>query len=116
MQARTLTRTLPSARLDRLGATVSAACGLHCLATPWLLALLPVSSFGFLADERTERALVTAALLAGLSSLVPSYIRHHHRGAALWWFATGSLLLLGAKVSLDESAGTRCYWRLAVSR
>lgn len=103
MQAPALTRPLPSARLDRFGAAVAAACGLHCLLTPWLLALLPVSSLGFLADERIEWALLTVALLSGLASLVPSYIRHHHRGVALWWFATGSVLLLGVNASLDES-------------
>jgi MerC mercury resistance protein len=103
MQTPALPRTLPSAGLDWFGAAVASACGLHCLVTPWLLALLPVSSLRFLADERTEWALLTVALLSGLASLVPSYIRHHHRGAALWWFATGSLLLLGVNLSLDES-------------
>jgi hypothetical protein len=98
--------TFPSGRLDRFGAAVSAACGLHCLVTPWLMALLPVSSLGLLADERTEWALLTVALLSGLASLVPSYIRHHHRGTGLWWCAAGSLLLVVPRVSLSDSAAT----------
>jgi hypothetical protein len=97
-------KVLPSGRLDQFGATVSAACGVHCLLTPWLLALLPMGAVGVLADEKTEWGLLAVSLLSGLASLVPSYFRHHHDGTALRWFLVGGVLLLGAKTSLEESA------------
>lgn len=55
-----------SARLDLLGVAASSACLVHCLATPFFIASLPL-----VADARFEGALaVTLVALATLSALL----------------------------------------------
>ena len=66
----------PAPVLDRLGATGSLLCAIHCALLPLLIALLP--SFGIAAwlGEGFERGFVLFASLLGLSTLVWSYRRH----------------------------------------
>ena len=66
----------PAPVLDRLGATGSLLCAIHCALLPLLIALLP--SFGIAAwlGEGFERGFVLFATLLGLSTLVWSYRRH----------------------------------------
>ncbi|MGH8115222.1 MAG: MerC domain-containing protein [Rhodanobacteraceae bacterium] len=56
--------------VDRVGATASFACAVHCVALPFVLALLPLVGLGFLAGHTFERVFVAcAALLASASIL-----------------------------------------------
>jgi len=66
----------PAPVLDRLGATGSLLCAIHCALLPLLIALLP--SFGIAAwlGEGFEQGFVLFATLLGLSTLVWSYRRH----------------------------------------
>jgi len=66
----------PHPLLDRLGATGSLVCAVHCAALPLLIALLP--SFGIAAwlGEDFERGFVAFATLLGLFTLVWGYRRH----------------------------------------
>jgi MerC mercury resistance protein len=66
----------PTPVLDRLGATGSLLCAIHCALLPLLIALLP--SFGIAAwlGEGFEQGFVLFATLLGLSTLVWSYRRH----------------------------------------
>ncbi len=62
--------------LDRIGATGSLVCAIHCALLPLLIALLPSLGIASWLGEGFERGFVIFASLLGLSTLVWSYRRH----------------------------------------
>jgi hypothetical protein len=62
---------------DRLGATASFLCAIHCAALPFVLAVLPLLGLSFLADHAFERGFVLFASALALISLITGYRRHH---------------------------------------
>jgi hypothetical protein len=72
--------------LDRLGATGSLLCALHCALLPLLFALVPSLGLALWLGDGVERALVVFVTLLGMFSLVLGYRRHHV------WHALGLLL------------------------
>src|SRR5881394_1059811 len=77
---------------DRIGATASFLCALHCAALPFLLAVLPTLGLGFLADHLFERIFIACASALALAVLIRGY-RHHHDARALLLMAPGLILL-----------------------
>ena len=66
----------PSALLDRIGATGSLVCAVHCAALPLLIALLPSLGIATWLGDGFERGFVVFASLFGLAILAWSYRRH----------------------------------------
>lgn len=62
--------------LDRLGATGSLVCAIHCALLPLLIALLPSLGIAIWLGEGFERGFVLFASLLGLSSMAWGYRRH----------------------------------------
>ncbi|MGO4699999.1 MerC domain-containing protein [Dyella sp. 2RAB6] len=90
---------------DRIGATASFLCAIHCAALPFVLALLPLLGLGFLADHRFERAFVLFACVLALVSLLSGY-RRHRRVLPLRLALPGlALLVLGVTVAEGYSIG-----------
>ena len=54
--------------VDRVGATVSFACAIHCIAMPLLLSVLPLVGLGILATETFERCMLASALVFAITS------------------------------------------------
>lgn len=80
---------------DRIGATASFLCAIHCALLPFVLALLPFVGLEFLADHRFERGFVLFACALALFALVRGY-RRHQGPLPLLLAAPGlALLLLG---------------------
>ena len=77
---------------DRVGATASFLCALHCAALPFLLAVLPTLGLGFLADHAFERVFIACASALALTVLIRGY-RVHHSARALLLLAPGLALL-----------------------
>ena len=77
---------------DRVGATASFLCAIHCASWPLLLALLPALGSSFLASEWLERGFVVFATLLALSSLLAGF-RWHRGASALALLAPGLGLL-----------------------
>jgi hypothetical protein len=77
--------------LDRLGATGSMLCAVHCAALPVVLAIAPALGAG-LANETFEIGFIAFASLLGLTSLVIGY-RRHRVGRALAFLVPGIALL-----------------------
>ena len=89
--------------IDRAGIGLSVCCGLHCIATPLLLAAPAGLTVGWLLDESTEALLVTAAIGTAALSLGRSYWRGQSHRLCLGLFATGAILLaLAALGSVSE--------------
>lgn len=66
----------PSALLDRIGATGSLVCAVHCAFLPLLIALLPSLGIATWLGDDFERGFVIFATLFGLAILAWSYRRH----------------------------------------
>ena len=77
---------------DRIGATASLICALHCAALPFVLAVLPTLGLGFLADHLFERIFIACASALAIAMLLRGY-RHHHDRRALTLLAPGLALL-----------------------
>lgn len=78
---------------DRVGATASFLCAIHCAVLPFVLVLLPFVGLQFLADHRFERGFVLFACALALLALIRGY-RRHQGPLPLLLAAPGLLLLL----------------------
>ncbi|TAL73076.1 MAG: MerC domain-containing protein [Rhodanobacter sp.] len=80
---------------DRVGATASFLCAIHCALLPFVLTALPLVGLGFLASHRFERYFVLFAVALALLALITGY-RRHRRALPLRLALPGlALLLLG---------------------
>src|SRR6476619_8482533 len=66
----------PHPVLDRLGATGSLVCAIHCALLPLLIALLPSLGIAVWLGDDFERGFVLFATLLGSFTLVWGYRRH----------------------------------------
>lgn len=86
---------------DRIGATASLLCAVHCAALPFVLALLPLVGLGFLAGHVFERVFVLCAATLAAIVLVRGY-RHHRTRWPLALALPGiALLVAGVCVDID---------------
>jgi hypothetical protein len=89
---------------DRVGATASFLCAVHCAALPFVLALLPALGLSFLADHKFERIFIACASCLALVALIRGY-RRHHVASALFIAVPGLILLwVGAWIFDAESS------------
>ncbi len=77
---------------DRVGATASFLCALHCAALPFVIAVLPALGLSFLADHLFERIFIAFASALALGALIRGY-RRHRVPSALYLAAPGIALL-----------------------
>jgi len=90
---------------DRVGATASFLCALHCAALPFVFALLPAVGLGFLADHTFERWFIAFATVLATTMLIRGYLRHRVPFALALLLPSLVLLWLGGYVYDFESAG-----------
>lgn len=62
--------------LDNLGIIASAICLVHCLALPFLIALLPVLGLQFLDSHESHLILGGLIWLFAMFAIVPGYLKH----------------------------------------
>ena len=82
---------------DRVGATASFLCAVHCALLPFVIALLPLIGLGFLADHRFERVFVACAAALASATILTAW-RRHRKLNALFLLAPGIALLLSGIV------------------
>ncbi len=86
---------------DRVGATASLLCAVHCALLPFVLAALPLIGLGFLAGHAFERVFVVCAATLASASIVTAY-RRHRRPHALFLMIPGiALLLFGVAIDIN---------------
>ena len=83
---------VPPSALDRVGATGSLLCAVHCALLPALLALAPSLGLSFWLSDGVERAVVVFVTFLGLFSLLWGY-RSHRALHALALLVPGLLAL-----------------------
>lgn len=86
---------------DRVGATASFLCAIHCALLPFVLTLLPLLGLGFLASHGFERGFVMFAVVLALVALVIGY-RRHRRALPLFLAVPGLLLLVVGIALVDR--------------
>lgn len=86
---------------DRVGATASFLCAIHCALLPFVLTLLPLAGLDFLASHAFERVFVLFAAALALFSLVNGFRRHRQAHALILAGLGLALLLTG--VTFAES-------------
>ena len=89
--------------LDLLGICASTICMIHCLATPVLLASLPLLGFDFLESDLTHKALAFFVLAFALLAVVPAYFKHRSFPVLLG-IILGLTLVLVATFCCSETA------------
>ena len=90
-------RNHASHALDRLGATGSLLCAIHCALLPVIIAILPSLGIATWLGDGFERGFVLFASLLGLFTLLQGYRRHRAvralgmlvPGLAALWFGIG---------------------------
>ncbi len=83
---------------DRLGATASFLCAIHCALLPFVIALLPLLGLEFLADHDFERGFVLFAAALATTTLVTGHRKHRRRLPLLLALPGLLLLVLGVTV------------------
>jgi hypothetical protein len=73
---------------------VAAACGLHCICFPILLAITTASSFMHAVSEPVETGFIASAFVLGTANLSRSWWKSHHRPECLVLFAVGMTLII----------------------
>ena len=87
-----MNRYLNHAVVDNLGACLSFACAIHCMAAPLLMTVLPLVGLGFILSESAELALVASAVGVAMGSLTWGY--RHHRKWRVFLMLGGALFLI----------------------
>jgi hypothetical protein len=83
-------------RLERVTGFLSAACAIHCLLMPLVVAALPLlGTSGVALGGTTETVLSALVLVSGAASLVLGYRRHHDLRITALISACLALYLLG---------------------
>jgi hypothetical protein len=81
-------------RIDRLGASLSFLCALHCLLQPLLLLALPMVGLGFFLNENLETLFLTLTVILASFALLLGY--RHHRNARVFPLLGGGIIFIVA--------------------
>ena len=87
---------------DRVGATASFLCAVHCALLPFVIALLPLIGLGFLADHRFERIFVACAAALTSVTIVTAWRRHRKLHALFLLIPGIALLLAGIVIDIEH--------------
>ena len=71
-------RYLNHSLVDNVGACLSFACAIHCMATPLLIVALPLIGLGFLLSDSVELMIIAVTGGIAVGSLTWGY-RHHRK-------------------------------------
>lgn len=82
--------------MDRLGASLSVACALHCALQPVLFLALPFLGLGFLLNEQAETLFLLFSACLASFSLWQGH-RHHGQGAAFPVLALSLVFLVASR-------------------
>ncbi len=85
--------------LERIGLGLSFACALHCIATPLLLAFLPLASSTLAHSHELDLILIVSSfVIVGFTNLV-GFIIHHKQYAPLVYMLLGFSLVVSGHVT-----------------
>ncbi len=89
-----LQKLIPS--LDNLGIVASVICLIHCMAMPFILALLPFMGLSFLDSEEAHWVLAFFIIGFALVAIFPAYLKHKRPGILSAMIVGMLLVVFGA--------------------
>ena len=93
-------------KTDHLAMGVAVACGIHCFCLPILLGISAIAGVIGRVSEPVEYLFLGSSFLLGISSLLFSWRKHHHRPECLALFVAGiALVALRHRISSNGMAG-----------
>jgi hypothetical protein len=101
--------------IDRLGASVSFVCAVHCAVTPFAVTILPLVGLSFLTNALVERVVLAVSLLLATASVCWGVRFHKQRrilmifGAALFLILMGRTLVEGPLETLFVVLGASLF-------
>ena len=98
-----MNRHLNHSTVDNVGACLSFACAVHCMAAPLLITVLPLIGLGFILAESTELVMVTSASGIAVGSLTWG-IRNHRKRRVFLIIGGALLLIIIARLGVSENA------------
>ncbi len=91
---KSLQKLIPS--LDNLGIAASVICLIHCMAMPFILALLPFMGLSFLDTEEAHWVLAFFIIGFALVAIFPAYLKHKRPGILSAMIVGMLLVVFGA--------------------
>lgn len=88
--------------IDKIGATISSACAVHCAFAPLLITLGPLLGISFLFDKRIETALILTTFGLASLSLGWGFVKKHQEFLPLGLLSLGIALISIAQFGLLE--------------
>lgn len=88
--------------LDKVGATASLTCAIHCALMPFVITLLPLMGLSFLADQRVEWMLLGISAVIGITSLCLGFREHRSRRALAILSVGIALVAMGRILEIDK--------------
>jgi hypothetical protein len=88
--------------LDKVGATASATCAVHCALMPLIVTLMPLVGLSFLSSEAMEWALLALSAFFGVTSLCLGY-KNHRQGQALALLCPGLAFIVLGRIAEEHS-------------
>jgi hypothetical protein len=93
-------------KTDHVAIGVAVACGIHCFCIPILLGISAVAGVISGVSEPLEHLFLGSSFLLGISSLLFSWRKHHHRPECLALFVAGiAMVALRHNISSNGIAG-----------
>ncbi len=89
-------------RLDRISATFSFLCLVHCIVLPVFVTTLPLFGVELVENIYVDAGTVLTAFFVGGLAVWRGYKRHHHRLLIVWLFISGIVLMLTASFIKSE--------------
>lgn len=86
---------------EKLGFSLSLLCAIHCLATPFLITLLPFFGKTIFANPIFELGMLLASMILALSILIKSYKKHFQPGPLLVSLC-GFCLAFSAQIGVEN--------------
>ncbi len=93
--------------MDNLGIIASILCLIHCMAMPFLIALLPFIGLQFLESHESHLLLGTVIIAFALFAIVPGYLKHKSRRILTGMIVGVGAVLVGSFFS--HSFGLEAY-------
>lgn len=85
--------------LDALGFSASALCAVHCAVLPLFLVASSYAGGVFAHNHTVENGILGFSFLVGVSSLIPSFLKHHRKTTPLLLFAASIAFIVASRIS-----------------
>lgn len=88
--------------LDLIGFSASFLCAIHCALVPFIVSFGALSILSFMTHPLIEPVVLTLSFIIAISSLIPSYLRHHRSFLPVLLLAVGFVGIITGRLVEEE--------------